>query len=167
MRIFWLRGYVYVYDDGCAAEGGVLQNRAVQVHMGGSAALPATESHRNWRLRLRLVSVSCVVQGVLYMCPHVLGRGCYMCILCSRFPLDWIGLPFISLICTVFCCSSSALDTVNNVRVALKKLARPFQTGIHALRTYRELRYLNHMKHENVSCLIKSRRWLEAKLKSL
>ena len=45
---------------------------------------------------------------------------------------------------------SSALDTMYNVRVALKKLARPFQSSIHALRTYRELRYLKHMKHENV-----------------
>lgn len=45
---------------------------------------------------------------------------------------------------------SSALDTMYNIRVALKKLARPFQSSIHALRTYRELRYLKHMKHENV-----------------
>ena len=45
---------------------------------------------------------------------------------------------------------SSALDTMYNIRVALKKLARPFQSSIHALRTYRELCYLKHMKHENV-----------------
>jgi p38 MAP kinase len=43
------------------------------------------------------------------------------------------------------------MDAKYNVRVALKKLARPFQSPIHALRTYRELRYLKHMKHENVS----------------
>ena len=43
------------------------------------------------------------------------------------------------------------MDTTYNIRVALKKLARPFQSSVHALRTYRELRYLKHMKHENVS----------------
>ena len=43
------------------------------------------------------------------------------------------------------------MDTKYKVRVALKKLARPFQSAVHALRTYRELRYLKHMKHENVS----------------
>ena len=37
------------------------------------------------------------------------------------------------------------------VRVAIKKLARPFQSQIHAKRTYRELKMLKHMKHENVS----------------
>ena len=42
------------------------------------------------------------------------------------------------------------MDVKYNIRVALKKLARPFQSSVHALRTYRELRYLKHMKHENV-----------------
>ena len=37
------------------------------------------------------------------------------------------------------------------LRVAIKKLARPFQSAIHAKRTYRELRMLKHMRHENVS----------------
>ena len=37
------------------------------------------------------------------------------------------------------------------VKVAIKKLARPFQSAIHAKRTYRELRMLKHMQHENVS----------------
>lgn len=36
------------------------------------------------------------------------------------------------------------------VRVAIKKLARPFQSAIHAKRTYRELKMLKHMKHENI-----------------
>ena len=36
------------------------------------------------------------------------------------------------------------------VKVAIKKLARPFQSAIHAKRTYRELRMLKHMQHENV-----------------
>ena len=46
---------------------------------------------------------------------------------------------------------SAAFDTEHGTMVALKKLARPFQTTVHAKRTYREFRYLQHMKHENVS----------------
>ncbi len=38
------------------------------------------------------------------------------------------------------------------LKVAIKKLARPFQSAIHAKRTYRELRMLKHMNHENVRC---------------
>lgn len=50
---------------------------------------------------------------------------------------------------------TSAVDTKNKgLRVAIKKLARPFQTVIHAKRTYRELRLLKHMKHENVISLL-------------
>ena len=46
---------------------------------------------------------------------------------------------------------SSALDQKHNVRVAIKKLSRPFQSDTHAKRAYRELRLLKHMDHENVS----------------
>ncbi|NWZ17283.1 MK14 kinase, partial [Agelaius phoeniceus] len=46
----------------------------------------------------------------------------------------------------------SAFDTKTGLRVAVKKLSRPFQSIIHAKRTYRELRLLKHMKHENVNC---------------
>lgn len=49
-------------------------------------------------------------------------------------------------------CSSSAVDQTSNQKVAIKKLARPFQSAVHAKRTYRELRMLKHMNHENVSC---------------
>merc|ERR1719361_16686 len=38
--------------------------------------------------------------------------------------------------------------------MAIKKLARPFQSAIHAKRTYRELRMLKHMKHENIIGLL-------------
>ncbi|GAB0090095.1 Mitogen-activated protein kinase [Sergentomyia squamirostris] len=48
----------------------------------------------------------------------------------------------------------SAVDTLNNTKVAIKKLARPFQTAVHAKRTYRELRMLKHMNHENVIGLL-------------
>lgn len=46
---------------------------------------------------------------------------------------------------------SSAVDTTTGQKVAIKKLARPFQSAVHAKRTYRELRMLKHMNHENVS----------------
>lgn len=48
----------------------------------------------------------------------------------------------------------SALDTNTNTKVAVKKLARPFQSAIHAKRTYREIRMLKHMHHENVIGLL-------------
>ena len=45
---------------------------------------------------------------------------------------------------------SSATDNKTKTKVAIKKLARPFQSHVHAKRTYRELRMLRHMDHENV-----------------
>lgn len=47
--------------------------------------------------------------------------------------------------------NSSAYDMSTGLKIAVKKLSRPFQSIIHAKRTYRELRLLKHMKHENVS----------------
>lgn len=38
----------------------------------------------------------------------------------------------------------------NEPKVAIKKLARPFQSPIHAKRAYREIKMLKHMCHENV-----------------
>lgn len=48
----------------------------------------------------------------------------------------------------------SAVDTTRNIKLAVKKLARPFQTAIHAKRAYREIRLLKHMNHENVIGLV-------------
>ncbi|KAK5613627.1 Mitogen-activated protein kinase 14A [Crenichthys baileyi] len=48
----------------------------------------------------------------------------------------------------------SAYDDKLGLKVAVKKLSRPFQSIIHAKRTYRELRLLKHMKHENVIGLL-------------
>uniref|UniRef100_A0A673CYW0 mitogen-activated protein kinase n=1 Tax=Sphaeramia orbicularis TaxID=375764 RepID=A0A673CYW0_9TELE len=48
----------------------------------------------------------------------------------------------------------SAYDLQTGLKVAVKKLSRPFQSIIHAKRTYRELRLLKHMKHENVIGLL-------------
>ncbi|XP_017845581.1 mitogen-activated protein kinase p38a [Drosophila busckii] len=41
-----------------------------------------------------------------------------------------------------------------NKFVAIKKLSRPFQSTVHAKRTYRELLLLKHMDHENVIGLL-------------
>uniref|UniRef100_A0A3P9PRG5 mitogen-activated protein kinase n=1 Tax=Poecilia reticulata TaxID=8081 RepID=A0A3P9PRG5_POERE len=49
---------------------------------------------------------------------------------------------------------SSAYDVVSRQKVAVKKLSRPFQSLIHSRRSYRELRLLKHMKHENVIGLL-------------
>uniref|UniRef100_A0A4W5QUN6 mitogen-activated protein kinase n=1 Tax=Hucho hucho TaxID=62062 RepID=A0A4W5QUN6_9TELE len=61
----------------------------------------------------------------------------------------------------------SSYDEKTGLKIAVKKLSRPFQSIIHAKRTYRELRLLKHMKHENVmelfclsSCLILIGRYL-------
>ncbi|KAJ4927603.1 hypothetical protein JOQ06_015329 [Pogonophryne albipinna] len=48
----------------------------------------------------------------------------------------------------------SVYDLKTCQKIAVKKLSRPFQSIIHAKRTYRELRLLKHMKHENVIGLL-------------
>ncbi|CAB4030917.1 mitogen-activated kinase 14 isoform X1, partial [Paramuricea clavata] len=45
-------------------------------------------------------------------------------------------------------CSSD--DKMLGEKVAIKKFSRPFQSLIHAKRTYRELKLLRHMDHENI-----------------
>jgi p38 MAP kinase len=42
----------------------------------------------------------------------------------------------------------------STLKVAIKKLTRPFQSAIHAKRTYREFRLLKQIKHENVIGLL-------------
>ena len=51
-------------------------------------------------------------------------------------------------------CYSKALDTETGKWVALKKLARPFQSHVHAKRTYREVKLLKLLTrtNTNVSC---------------
>jgi p38 MAP kinase len=51
-------------------------------------------------------------------------------------------------------CSAEDSQQADKKKVAIKKLARPFQSAIHAKRTYRELCLLKHMKHENVIGLL-------------
>lgn len=78
---------------------------------------------------LGLCALTCVGGGFLQMMSfHLVNRVCWP----FSFP------------------PSSADDVKTGLKVAVKKLSRPFQSIIHAKRTYRELRLLKHMKHENV-----------------
>lgn len=58
--------------------------------------------------------------------------------------LQTLGQGAYGLVC-------SSHDSSKNISVAIKKISNPFQTQIHAKRTYREIKLLKHMKHENVS----------------
>lgn len=49
---------------------------------------------------------------------------------------------------------SSALDTRTNTKVAIKKLNKPFQSPTHAKRTFREIKLLKHIHHENIISLL-------------
>lgn len=44
----------------------------------------------------------------------------------------------------------SADDSVLAQKIAIKKLAKPFATNIHAKRAYREIRLLKHVNHDNI-----------------
>eukprot|EP01135_Chromosphaera_perkinsii_P012150 Nk52_evm14s2596 gene=Nk52_evmTU14s2596 len=61
--------------------------------------------------------------------------------------LSTIGVGAFGQVC-------SAFDTVLERNVAIKKVLKPFQTPIHSKRTYREIKLLLHMKHDNVIELI-------------
>ena len=47
---------------------------------------------------------------------------------------------------------SSAKDQLTGQAVAVKKIMKPFSTPVLSKRTYRELKLLKHLRHENV-CL--------------
>lgn len=47
--------------------------------------------------------------------------------------------------------ASSAKDQLTGQNVAVKKIMKPFSTPVLSKRTYRELKLLKHLKHENVS----------------
>ncbi len=50
---------------------------------------------------------------------------------------------------------SSARDQLTNQNVAVKKIMKPFSTPVLAKRTYRELKLLKHLRHENVRSTIR------------
>jgi len=47
---------------------------------------------------------------------------------------------------------SSAKDQLTGANVAIKKIMKPFNAPVLSKRTYRELKLLKHIQHENVSC---------------
>ena len=63
----------------------------------------------------------------------------------SRYTdLQPVGMGAFGLVC-------SAKDQLTSQAVAVKKIMKPFSTPVLAKRTYRELKLLKHLRHENVS----------------
>ncbi|OBA23282.1 mitogen-activated protein kinase HOG1 [Metschnikowia bicuspidata var. bicuspidata NRRL YB-4993] len=65
----------------------------------------------------------------------------------SRYTdLNPVGMGAFGLVC-------SAMDKLTNQNVAVKKIMKPFLTSVLAKRTYRELKLLKHLRHENLITL--------------
>lgn len=60
--------------------------------------------------------------------------------------LNPVGMGAFGLVC-------SAIDKLTSQNVAVKKIMKPFLTTVLAKRTYRELKLLKHLKHENLITL--------------
>lgn len=61
----------------------------------------------------------------------------------SKLTLHFLSGAF-GLVC-------SAKDQLGGTAVAIKKIMKPFSTPVLSKRTYRELKLLKHLRHENVS----------------
>lgn len=65
----------------------------------------------------------------------------------SRYlDLNPVGMGAFGLVC-------SAMDKLTGQNVAVKKIMKPFSTPVLAKRTYRELKLLKHLRHENLITL--------------
>ena len=62
-----------------------------------------------------------------------------------------MAIKKIAIVSIITIVDITAIVDCHCYQVAIKKIARPFQSAVHAKRTYRELRMLKHMVHENVS----------------
>ncbi|CAG8717013.1 13851_t:CDS:2, partial [Gigaspora rosea] len=60
--------------------------------------------------------------------------------------LQPVGMGAFGLVC-------SAKDQLTGANVAIKKILKPFSTPVLSKRTYRELKLLKHLKHENIISL--------------
>ncbi|KAF9292380.1 MAPK protein hog1, partial [Linnemannia elongata] len=60
--------------------------------------------------------------------------------------LQPVGMGAFGLVC-------SAKDELTGQPVAIKKIMKPFSTPVLSKRTYRELKLLKHLKHENIISL--------------
>ena len=67
----------------------------------------------------------------------------------GAFGLVWYIAPPNHVQCLTV--SSSAKDQITGQAVAVKKIMKPFSTPVLAKRTFRELKLLKHLRHENVS----------------
>lgn len=84
-----------------------------------------------------------------HLCPP--DRLCPGCSLCSTVfevttryvDLQPVGMGAFGLVC-------SAKDQLTATSVAIKKIMKPFSTPVLSKRTYRELKLLKHIRHENV-----------------
>ena len=61
-----------------------------------------------------------------------------------------VGMGAFGLVC-------SAKDQLTQQPVAVKKIMKPFSTPVLSKRTYRELKLLKHLRHENVRRLYRLR----------
>jgi len=68
--------------------------------------------------------------------------------------LSPVGSGAYGQVCSATDSSSVPQSDGSCLKVAIKKIARPFQSSVHAKRTYRELRMLKHMTHENIIGLL-------------
>ncbi|XP_031552249.1 mitogen-activated protein kinase 14-like [Actinia tenebrosa] len=68
--------------------------------------------------------------------------------------LSPIGTGAYGQVCSADITNGGDGDDSTPRSVAIKKLSRPFQSPMHAKRTFRELELLRHMKHENVISLL-------------
>jgi len=68
--------------------------------------------------------------------------------------LSPVGSGAYGQVCSAMDSSSGPQSDGTCLKVAIKKIARPFQSAVHAKRTYRELRMLKHMTHENIIGLL-------------
>jgi len=68
--------------------------------------------------------------------------------------LVWFGMrrpsSRMSMCVLINATQSSAKDQLTGQNVAIKKIMKPFSTPVLAKRTYRELKLLKHLRHENV-----------------
>lgn len=66
----------------------------------------------------------------------------------GAFGLVWYGCVYFNHHTEL---PSSAKDELTGQSVAIKKIIKPFSTPVLAKRTYRELKLLKHLRHENVA----------------
>jgi hypothetical protein len=114
-------------------------------------------------LRLILLSISRLLQDMSIFNPSAWVRH-FLRIFISlgivslnvgAFGLVWYALSFLawspSDSRSTHTSCSSAKDQLTGASVAIKKIMKPFSTPVLSKRTYRELKLLKHIQHENVS----------------